>query len=182
MASDVYAASLAEFRLGDHNVTESLVYVTVGTGVGVGLYIDGTPSKLMNKREGGHCVCVRHSDEDPKFRGSCLAHDNCVENYTSNIAIAERLNCTVDEVANFSDDNPVWDKISYYLAQLAHNTNTLLASEKVVFGGGVMNRKVIMPKLKEYFVKFDNGYMKTGMLLYRNSLETLWSEIIVLLQ
>ena len=162
LASDVYTASLAEFTLGNHNVTESLTYITVGTGVGVGLYIKGTSSKLMNKREGGHCIVTRHPDEDPKFRGSCLAHDNCVENYTANGALAERLNCSAEEVSDVSDDNPVWDKISYYLAQAAHNINVLLAAEKVVFGGGVMNRKVIMPKLKEYFTKFDGNYMKTG--------------------
>ena len=35
--TDVNAAAYAEYTLGNHNVRESLVYVTVGTGVGVGV-------------------------------------------------------------------------------------------------------------------------------------------------
>jgi len=39
--TDVNAAAFAEFKLGNHHVKESLAYITVGTGVGVGVIAQG---------------------------------------------------------------------------------------------------------------------------------------------
>jgi fructokinase len=39
--TDVNAAAYAEFKLGRHAAKESLAYITVGTGVGVGVIAQG---------------------------------------------------------------------------------------------------------------------------------------------
>ena len=39
--TDVNACAMAEFKLGNHGVKQSLAYITVGTGVGVGLIVNG---------------------------------------------------------------------------------------------------------------------------------------------
>lgn len=39
--TDVNAPALAQLKLGGHNASESLVYVTVGTGVGIGVVANG---------------------------------------------------------------------------------------------------------------------------------------------
>lgn len=41
VVSDVYGAAIAEYKLANHYAEHALAYVTVGTGIGVGLYIRG---------------------------------------------------------------------------------------------------------------------------------------------
>ena len=52
--TDVNAAAIAEFRLGNHGSINSLAYVTIGTGVGVGLVVNGKTVHGFLHPEGGH--------------------------------------------------------------------------------------------------------------------------------
>lgn len=52
--TDVNAAAIAEYRLGNHGKINSLAYITIGTGVGVGLVINGKTVHGFLHPEGGH--------------------------------------------------------------------------------------------------------------------------------
>lgn len=54
--TDVNAAAYAEFKLGKHGAQESLAYITVGTGVGVGVIAQGKTIHGLTHPEGGHIV------------------------------------------------------------------------------------------------------------------------------
>lgn len=54
--TDVNAPALAEFRLGRYHAQGSLVYVTVGTGVGVGVVVNGQTVHGLVHPEGGHIM------------------------------------------------------------------------------------------------------------------------------
>merc|ERR1711935_1087848 len=56
VVSDVYGAAIAEYKLANHQAEDALAYVTVGTGIGVGLYIRGVASTVMCQKEGGHIM------------------------------------------------------------------------------------------------------------------------------
>lgn len=77
--TDVNAAALAEFYLGGHKVKRSLAYITVGTGVGVGLVIDGKAVHGLIHPEAGHTTVIPH-EYDKDFQGVCPRHGkNCIE-------------------------------------------------------------------------------------------------------
>lgn len=77
--TDVNAAAMAEFYLGGHKIKQSLAYITVGTGVGVGLVIDGKPVHGLIHPEGGHTTVIPH-EFDRDYKGACMRHGkNCVE-------------------------------------------------------------------------------------------------------
>ncbi len=54
--TDVNAAAMAEFKLGKHAIKQSLVYITIGTGVGVGVIVNGKPIHGLTHPEGGHIM------------------------------------------------------------------------------------------------------------------------------
>ena len=163
LVSDVYGAALAEFQLGGHEAIESLAYITVGTGVGVGLYIHGVPNTVMCKREGGHNQVKRHQwDIENEFNGCCTCHNNCVDGQIGNTAIAARLGISIDQQSELPDTHFIWDIVAYYLGQLCTNIRQLIACEKIVIGGGIMNRDFILDKVRDRYSEQINNYIDTS--------------------
>lgn len=87
--------------------------MTVGTGVGVGLVVNGRAVHGLVHPEGGHVLVSARPDDRVALSGRA-----CVEDVACAGAIAERVGCTPDKLHEVSDDHPVWDLVSYYLAQL----------------------------------------------------------------
>ena len=85
----------------------------------------------------------------------------CVEGLCSNVAIAKRLNLdSVDDVPNLKDDHEIWDMIGHYLGTMCANLTLTLSLQKIVIGGGVMNRgEVLFSKIREHFLKRLNDYL-----------------------
>ena len=90
----------------EKSVKESMCYVTVGTGVGIGLIINSKTVHGALHPEGGHVRVPRHPLEKENFKGVCPFHGDCIEGMTSNISIKERLGLeSVDQVAEISDEH-----------------------------------------------------------------------------
>ena len=112
--TDVNAAALAEARLGAARGLESCLYVTVGTGVGGGLVINGKPVHGLIHPEIGH-ILLMPSPEDPTPDGFCPYHKHCLEGLASGPAIEKRWGVSAKELPL---DHPAWELDSEYLAQL----------------------------------------------------------------
>ena len=69
------------------------------------------------------------------------------------------MGCQIEDLPNISDDNPVWQYIGHYLAILCGNLALLLSLEKIVIGGGVMNRKILYKIINDKLLKHINGYI-----------------------
>jgi fructokinase len=69
--TDVNAAVRAEATLGAHQEAD-IAYLTVGTGVGGGVWVDGDVVNGSNHPEIGHLRGPPHPDDD--FAGICLFH------------------------------------------------------------------------------------------------------------
>lgn len=158
--TDVNAPAKFEFKKGGHKANKNISYITVGTGVGVGFYINGETVTGLTHPEGGHVIIAPHPEEIEGFdRGVCIYHPHCVEGYTTNVSIAKRYGISVDELKDLKDDDKVWDLVAYYLAVLCMNITLISSPEVIVMGGGVMNREILFPKIHKEFLKLMNNYI-----------------------
>ena len=156
---------MAKFELenGGHDISDYIAYITVGTGVGVGFVINGKCIHGLIHPEGGHVTVPRLPQEDKyNFKGVCPFHDSCVEGFCTNVAIAKRLGLkSVDEVPSIPDDHEVWDMVGCYLGTMCANLSLTISVEKIVIGGGVMNRgEVLFSKIRHHFLQRINKYLK----------------------
>jgi fructokinase len=147
--TDVDGAALAEGRWGAARGLADFAYVTVGTGIGVGLVARGRPVGGFSHAEAGHIRIVRAPGDD--WPGSCPYHGDCVEGLASGPAIAARLGRPAAEAAA---DDPVWPLVAHALAQLFHGLVLVAAPRLILAGGGVMESQpqlfpMVRAKLRE---------------------------------
>lgn len=133
--TDVNGAALAEARWGGAGDGLS-VYVTIGTGVGVGIVVDGRPVHGRLHGEAGHLKIPRAAGDD--FPGVCTYHGDCVEGLISGPALWKRFGC---DPATVAPCHPVWDHVAHDLSLLLHNLVIALGPERIAIGGGVMAGK-----------------------------------------
>jgi fructokinase len=75
--TDVNGAALAEGRWGAARDLDDFAYLTVGTGVGVGLVVNGRLVHGFGHPELGHARLARLAGDD--WQGACALHRDCVE-------------------------------------------------------------------------------------------------------
>lgn len=158
--TDVTTAALGEHRWGAATGLDSVCYLTVGTGIGAGLLIDGRPLHGLIHPEVGH-LRVPHDRERDPFSGVCPSHGDCWEGLAAGPAIAQRWGTDPRELP---DDHPAWALEGEYLA-LGILAVVLVASpQRVVAGGGVMERPGLIGAVRGRLVALNAGYLDTPML------------------
>lgn len=154
--TDVNGSAYGEYvmaQLANEDV-DSLVYYTIGTGVGGGAIINGKLVGSLGHPEMGHVKVKRHPD-DMNFVGVCPFHQDCLEGLVSGPTFEARLNKPGKEVPL---SNPVWDIMSYYVAQAALQATLILRPDKIVFGGGVTSEQ-FLEKVRRDFKVLLNDYV-----------------------
>ena len=153
--TDVNGAALAEGRWGAARGLEDYAYVTVGTGVGVGLIVSGLPVFGCNHTELGHIRIARLAGDS--WPGNCQFHGDCVEGLASGPAIAARAGIPGNQIAA---DNPVWEPVVHALGQLLHAMFAATAPQRILMGGGVMERRPeLLARIRDSLFKSLNGYL-----------------------
>ncbi|MHA6718043.1 ROK family protein [Sphingomonas sp. RS6] len=152
--TDVNGAALAEARWGAARGLAAHAYITIGTGVGVGLVAGGRPIMGYSHGEAGHMRSARAPGDD--FAGWCPFHGDCAEGLLSGPALAARFGRPGHEVA---DDAPEWDFFAHDLAALLHNLIVALAPERIAIGGGVMTKRPqLFPAVRAKVAENIAGY------------------------
>ena len=154
--TDVNAAILAEMELGAARGCQNAVYVTIGTGIGGGVYVNGTPVHGLLHPEIGHVLIKSHPD-DPIPEGVCPYHKYCLEGLAAGPAIGARVG---GDARTLPDDHPAFAIEAYYLAQMCVNLILTVSPERIVLGGGVMQRSCLLPMVREETVRLLNDYIQ----------------------
>lgn len=149
--TDANAAALAEYFYGAGRGADSLVYLTVGTGINCGVFVRG---QFINHPEVGHMFIRRHPKD--KFPGHCPYHADCLEGMASGPALNGRWG-TQDQLAR---EHSALEIEAYYLAQAVSTIRYLLAPKLVILGGGVMHwAQQALPVIRQEVLKLFNGYI-----------------------
>jgi fructokinase len=154
--TDVNGAALAEMRWGAGQGFDDFAYITVGTGVGVGLIVNGRPTRGFAHCELGHIRVARLSGDT--FAGSCPYHGDCVEGLAAGPSLKARFG---NKVSNLGPDDPVWDSVSWAVAQLCHAIVCAAAPRAIAIGGGVVEKQPhLLGRIQSMLVDSLNGYMQ----------------------
>ncbi|MDT6979249.1 ROK family protein [Levilactobacillus zymae] len=156
LTTDVNGSAYGEYIVGRLRGQQlnSLVYYTVGTGVGAGVIYNGKFIGDLGHPEMGHVFVKRHP-KDRDFTGVCHYHHDCLEGLVSGPTFEVRLGKRGE---NVSLNDPVWDVMAYYMAQALIQTTMTLRPSKFVLGGSVLNDTFIQ-KIRDQYKKLINDYI-----------------------
>ncbi|MCM3763747.1 ROK family protein [Neobacillus niacini] len=152
--TDVNAAALGEASLGAAKGLDSCLYITVGTGIGAGAFVQGQLLQGLSHPEMGHTLVRRHPD-DP-YQGRCPYHHDCLEGLAAGPAIEERWGVKGVELAARAE---VWDLEGYYLAQAIMQYILILSPKKIILGGGVSHQEQVFTSIYKYLPELLQGYV-----------------------
>jgi len=153
--TDVNAAVYGEYLWGAGKNLRSLVYITIGTGIGGGVLINGRPIHGLVHPEMGHIILDHDKDLDP-FPGVCPYHGDCFEGLATGPALQKRWNMKPEEIP---DNHPAWELEAHYIARALHSVITILSPERIILGGGVMQKEFLFSSIRAQVVKSLNGYV-----------------------
>ncbi|WP_400245133.1 ROK family protein [Niallia sp. JL1B1071] len=152
--TDVNVAALGEAKLGAAKGVDNCLYITVGTGIGAGAYINGELLQGLTHPEMGHILVRRHAEDT--YKGRCPYHADCLEGLAAGPAIEERWG---EKAFHLSDKEEVWEMEGYYIAQALMQYILILSPKKIILGGGVMNQEHVLTHVYRHLSDLLNGYV-----------------------
>ena len=152
--TDVNAALLAEMASGAARSVGSAAYITVGTGVGAGIFLNGGLVGRPSHPEFGHIRISRRPD-DAAFAGACPYHRDCLEGLASAHAFSLRFGSPED----LRPDHAGWDLEAYYLAQACQTLTLTCRPQRIVIGGGLLQASHLLPRIHAHVLELMNAYL-----------------------
>lgn len=155
--TDVNGAAMGEHRWGSARFLTDFIYLTVGTGIGGGAFVNGKMLHGAMHPEMGH-ILIHQNKERDNFQGVCEFHNNCFEGLASGPAIKARWN--VKDALDLPVDHEAWNLEAYYLGMGLANYIMSFSPKRIIIGGGVMKQDHLFPMVRTEILKHLNGYIK----------------------
>jgi len=160
--TDVNVAAFGEhYWIPENRSLDPFLYMTVGTGIGVGVLANDRPLHGLIHAEAGHFAIPHNWQSDP-FAGSCPYHGDCLEGLASGPAMANRWGQPAETLSN---GHPGWNLEAEYIALALVNLIYAYSPERIVLGGGVAQhpglRELVCLKVQQFL----NGYVHSPMVL-----------------
>ena len=158
--TDVNAACLGEVMYGAGKGLKNVIYGTIGTGIGFGVYLNGTLHHGLMHPEAGH-VLLRNREDD-KYDGCCPYHKGCFEGLASGTSMRERWGKPAEQM---DKNDKAFELEAYYIAQGLLDCVMCYSPEKIILGGGVMHNENLYPLIRKELLKQLNGYIAKDEIL-----------------
>lgn len=154
--TDVNGSVLGEVTFGQAKGKSCALYLTIGTGIGAGIYIEGKLLHGMLHPEAGHVLITRR--ETDTYGGKCPYHKNCLEGLAAGPAIEGRYG---KKAVDLAEEEDVWDLEADYIAQALTGYILTLSPEIIILGGGVMHQTQLFPLIRKKVTEYLGGYVNT---------------------
>jgi len=152
--TDVNAAAYGELLWGAAKGLNDFIYVTVGTGIGGGVFSNGALVHGLSHPELGH-IKVKREPSD-RFEGTCPYHRDCLEGMASGPAIGERWKAKPESLGA---GHEAWELEARYLARAFAAFACVLSPERILVGGGVGLRPGLAERVAELCGEELGGYI-----------------------
>lgn len=159
--TDVNGAALGEYHWGNGRGLDVFMYLTVGTGIGGGVFVNGSLLHGMIHPEAGHLPMPHDLVRDP-FPGICPFHQDCFEGLAIGVAMEKRWG---QPAATLPPDHPAWDLEAHYIAHAMTSYIYILSPQRIILGGGVGQRDDILKLVQEKTRAYLNGYVQSPAVL-----------------
>ena len=153
--SDVNAAARGEMMSGAATGLTTFLYLTVGTGIGGGMMVDGRPLTGSVDTEMGHVAIPRAPSDN--FAGICPFHGDCLEGMASGPTLEKRWGRTGSELNELRDQ--ATEVEAWYLGTALASFTLTLAPQRIVLGGGVFKIQGLIEKVRDRVHNYLNGYV-----------------------
>jgi fructokinase len=161
--TDVNGAALGEWRWGAAQGLHTFIYLTIGTGIGGGIMVNGQLLHGLVHPELGHIPLAHNWAADP-YKGGCPYHGDCLEGMAAGPAIGERWGKPAYELPA---EHPAWELEAHYLALAMQTFIVTISPQRIILGGGVMEQPQLFPKVRQKTVAYLNGYVQNPAILER---------------
>ena len=162
--TDVNAAAFGEqYWKKEKQLLDPFLYMTVGTGIGVGVIVNGSPLHGLIHAEAGHMVIPHNWQRDP-FPGGCPFHGDCLEGLASGPSMQKRWGQNPETLP---DDHPAWDLEAEYIALGLVNLIYTYSPLQIVLGGGVSQHAGLIQAVRAKVQQFNKGYIHSSMIQER---------------
>lgn len=162
--TDVNAAAFGEqYWISENRYLDPFVYMTVGTGIGIGVIVNGFPLHGLVHPEAGHFALPHDWHRDP-FPGVCPYHGDCLEGLASGLSMTKRWG---QKPETLPDSHPGWDLESDYIALALVNLIYAYSPQRIILGGGVSQHPGLHEAVRCKVKQLMHGYVRSSMVLDR---------------
>jgi fructokinase len=156
--TDVNAAAFGEHHwVAENRLLDPLLYLTIGTGIGMGAIVNGKPLHGLLHPEAGHMLLPHDRSLDP-FEGACPFHGDCWEGLAAGPAVEKRWQ---QRGETLPPDHPAWHLEAHYVALAVVNLIYCFSPQRVVLGGGVMQQPGIINSIRGEVQRTINNYLQS---------------------
>ena len=139
----------------------TFIYLTIGTGIGGGVFAEGKLLHGLLHPEMGHIPLPHDKSKDP-FEGVCPFHGDCFEGLASGVAIEKRWG---QPGGTLPPEHSAWDLEADYISRALAAYAYTISPQRIIIGGGAGQLPHLLTRIQKKTRELINGYIQSPAIL-----------------